>query len=177
MSTQRITLPIYNLGCGGGGSLKIEGALTKTPGVAQAYVNPATEMAYVVYDPVLANPQHLAAVIEHMGYGPPPIPTRSAVGVPQPDSPSRAGRRWGVRGVATLVGLALAAIYTLCVVVDLLLPGQFQIYRLWEQVLIGVTWSAPWTLLLGLVEVFLYGAIGAWAFAALYQRLRGRVSR
>jgi cation transport ATPase len=173
MSTQRITLPIYNLGCGGGGSLTIEGALVKTAGVAQAYVNPATEMAYVVYDPVLANPQHLAAVIERMGYGPPRVPTRSVVGVPEPDSPSRAGRRWDIPRLAILAGLALAAIYALCVVIDLLLPGQFQIYRLWEQVLIGVTWAAPSTLLLGLVEVFLYGAIGVWAFAALYQRLGG----
>ena len=57
MKNERVTLPIYNLGCGGGGSLTIERALTKAPGVTQAYVNPATEMAYVVYNPALAQPE------------------------------------------------------------------------------------------------------------------------
>jgi cation transport ATPase len=174
MTTQRITLPIYNLGCGGGGSLAIERALTKTPGVAQAYVNPATEMAYVVYDPALANPEQFAAVIERMGYGPPRVATHRAVGTPPPDRASRARRRWDVRGLAIVAGLGLAAIYALCIVVDLLLPDQFQIYRLWERVLLGVSWAVPWTLLLGLVEAFLYGAIGAWAFARLYRALPGR---
>jgi cation transport ATPase len=174
MTTQRITLPIYNLGCGGGGSLTIERALTKAPGVAQAYVNPATEMAYVVYDPALANPEQFAAVIDRMGFGPPPVATHRSVGAPQPDSASRARRRWDVPGLAILAGFGLAAIYALCVVVDLLLPNQFQLYRLWERLLLGVTWAAPWTLLLGLVEAFLYGAIGAWAFARLYRALPGR---
>jgi cation transport ATPase len=174
MTTQRITLPIYNLGCGGGGSLTIERALTKAPGVTQAYVNPATEMAYIVYDPVLVNSDRFADVINCMGYGPPPVAAHRAIGAPQPDSASRARRRWDVRRLATLAGLGLAAIYALCVVVDLLLPNQFQLYRLWERLLLGVTWAVPWTLLLGLVEAFLYGAIGAWAFARLYRALSGR---
>jgi len=174
MPTQRITLPIYNLGCGGGGSLTIERALTKAPGVAQAYVNPATEMAYVVYDPTLANPAQFDAVIDRLGYGPPPVAIHGAVSAPQPDIALRRRRQWHVRHLATLAGLGLAAIYALCIVVDLLLPEQFQIYRLWERVFLGVTWAVPWTLLLGLVEAFLYGAIGAWAFAVLYRALPGR---
>jgi cation transport ATPase len=174
MTTQRITLPIYNLGCGGGGSLAIERALTKAPGVAQAYVNPATEMAYVVYDRALANPEQFAAVIDRMGYGPPPVAIHGAVSAPQADMAPRRRRQWHVRHLATLAGLGLAAIYALCVVVDLLLPDQFQIFRLWERVLLGVTWAVPWTLLLGLVETFLYGVIGAWAFARLYRTLPGR---
>jgi cation transport ATPase len=171
MTIQRITLPIYNLGCGGGGSLTIERALTKAPGVTQVYVNPATEMAYIVYDPALANPEQFAAVIDGMGFGPPPVAPHRAVGASQPDSASRVSRPWDVRGLATLAGLGLAAIYALCIIVDLLLPNQFQLYRLWERLLLGVTWAAPWTLLLGLVEAFLYGAIGAWAFARLYRAL------
>ena len=173
MTTQRITLPIYNLGCGGGGSLTIERALTKAPGVTQVYVNPATEMAYIVYDPTLANPQQFAAVIDRMGYGP-RVAAHRAVSAPQPDSASRGRRRWDVRGLATVAGLALAAIYALCVGAYVLFPNQFQIYRLWERVLLGVSWAVPWTLVLGLVEAFLYGAIGAWAFAALYRALPGR---
>ena len=73
MTTQRITLPIYNLGCGGGGTLSIERALAKAPGVAYAYVNPLTEMAYVEFDPALANPQQLVAMIDQLGYGAPRI--------------------------------------------------------------------------------------------------------
>jgi hypothetical protein len=80
MPTHRITLPIYNLGCGGGGSLTIERALSKALGVTQAYVNPATEMAYIMYDPALANPEQFAAVIDRMGFGPPPSATISFSG-------------------------------------------------------------------------------------------------
>jgi cation transport ATPase len=174
MTIQRITLPIYNLGCGGGGSLTVERALAKAPGVTQAYVNPATEMAYVVYDPALANPEQFAAVIDRMGYGPPRVATYHAASPPEPDSASSGRRRWDVWGLATLAGLGLAAIYTLCIVVDLLFPNQFQNYRLWERVLLGVTWAAPWTLALGLVETFLYGMIGAWAFTRLSRALPGR---
>ena len=171
MTTQRITLPIYNLGCGGGGSLTIERALTKAPGVTQAYVNPATEMAYVVYDPALARPDQLAAVIDRMGYGPPRVAIHGAVSAPQPDIASRGRRQWHVRRLAIAAGLWLAALYTFGIVADLLFPSQVQTYRLWEQVLIGVAWAVPWTLLLGLVEAFLYGAIGAWAFTRLYRAL------
>jgi cation transport ATPase len=171
MTTQRITLPIYNLGCGGGGSLMIERALTKTPGVMQAYVNPATEMAYVVYDPTLAKEEQFAAVIERIGYGPPPVATYRAVSVPQLHSASRGRRRSNVRGLATAAGLALAAIYALSVMVEVLFPNQLKIYHLWERILLGVSWAMPWTLLLGLVEAFLYGAIVAWAFAVLYRAL------
>ena len=67
---QHITLPIYNLSCGGGGSLTIERVLVRTPGVVEVYVNPATEMAYIRYDPQQSNPEQLTAVIKHAGFGP-----------------------------------------------------------------------------------------------------------
>lgn len=66
--TQRFTLPIYDLSCGGGGSLLIERALAHTPGVVYAYVNPATEMAYVEYDPALSDPGRLVKVVERAGF-------------------------------------------------------------------------------------------------------------
>ena len=67
--TQHITLPIYNLSCGGGGSLTVERILMHTPGVIQVYVNPATEMAYITNDPNQATPDLLADVIDRAGFG------------------------------------------------------------------------------------------------------------
>jgi Cu+-exporting ATPase len=71
MRTVRITLPIYNLSCGGGGSLTIERILAKSQGVVYAYVNPATEMAYLEYDPALTDREQLTAIIERAGFGSP----------------------------------------------------------------------------------------------------------
>jgi len=68
MKTQRITLPIYNLSCGGGGALTVERALARTTGVIHAYVNPATEMAYVEYDPTQIDPEFLVAAVERAGF-------------------------------------------------------------------------------------------------------------
>lgn len=68
MKTQRITLPIYDLNCGGGGVLIIERALARTPGVVYAYANSATEMAYIEYDPALMDADRLARVVEQVGF-------------------------------------------------------------------------------------------------------------
>ena len=56
MQKERVTLEIYGLGCGGGGALAVERALIRIHGVAHAYANPATETAYVQYDPALVQP-------------------------------------------------------------------------------------------------------------------------
>ncbi|MEO7910397.1 MAG: heavy metal-associated domain-containing protein [Roseiflexaceae bacterium] len=105
MKNERVTLPIYNLGCDGGGSLTIERALTKAPGVTQAYVNPATEMAYVVYNPALAQPDELAAAIARAGFGPPISATRGENAAPPP-----AQLALDARHLALAAGIWLAAL-------------------------------------------------------------------
>ncbi len=68
MKSQRITLPIDDLSCGGGGALIVERALARTAGVVYVYVNPATEMAYVEYDPAQVDADRLTKVVEHAGF-------------------------------------------------------------------------------------------------------------
>lgn len=64
----RISLPIFGLTCGGGGATTVERVLLRAPGVSFAYVNPATEMAYVEYDPEQTEPRKLQRAIESAGY-------------------------------------------------------------------------------------------------------------
>jgi copper chaperone CopZ len=64
---RRVTLPIYGLGCGGGGALTAERALARVAGVERTYVNPLTEMAYVEYDPTITRPVQLVAAVEDVG--------------------------------------------------------------------------------------------------------------
>ena len=70
MNTLRaLRIPVYGLGCGGGGAATIERQLARLPGVLRAYVNPATEIAYVDYDPTTTAPLQPARAIEQTGYG------------------------------------------------------------------------------------------------------------
>src|SRR5262245_46499027 len=100
MQRERITLPISNLGCGG--ALAVEQALTQVSGVAQAYVNPLTEMAYIVYDPALANAEQLRDVIERMGYG---APLSEARQKRQPTSAAPVATRRQVHHLAIRAGM------------------------------------------------------------------------
>lgn len=65
---RRVTIPIGGLGCLGSGALIVERALAQAPGVIRAYVNPATEMAYVTYDDRLVDRDRLITVIEEAGF-------------------------------------------------------------------------------------------------------------
>jgi Cu+-exporting ATPase len=65
-----LRIPIYDLGCGGAGATTIERELAATDGVSRVYVNPATETAYVDYDPALTDPSSLAQAIEKAGHRP-----------------------------------------------------------------------------------------------------------
>lgn len=71
MDTPRgLRIPIDGLGCGGARSRTIERELAATDGVLRAYVNPATETAYVDYDPIETDPWTLARAVERAGYRP-----------------------------------------------------------------------------------------------------------
>ena len=63
-----LRIPVYDLGCGGAGASTIERKLAATDGVVRVYVNPATEIAYVDYDPAETDARTLARVIERVGY-------------------------------------------------------------------------------------------------------------
>ncbi|MFZ5854827.1 MAG: cation transporter [Chloroflexota bacterium] len=67
---RHVHIPIFGLGCGGGGAREVERQLARTRGVRSVYVNPATETAYVGYDPSLVDLRQLAAVIDDAGYRP-----------------------------------------------------------------------------------------------------------
>lgn len=65
---RHVIVEITGLSCGGGGALAVERALARTPGVAQVYVNPLTEMAYVDYDPAQTGLDKLVAAVERAGF-------------------------------------------------------------------------------------------------------------
>jgi cation transport ATPase len=68
MTTQRITMPIYDLGCGGSEALLIERAVARTPGVLSAYVNSALEMAYITFDPDRCTADQVSAAVAACGF-------------------------------------------------------------------------------------------------------------
>ncbi len=168
MNAQRITLPIYNLGCASETRL-VERILRAVPGVLHVYVNPATEMAYVEYNPAQSDSAQLFAALEREGYGQPARRPSSGVVSTRMAQQNIDARRFALAG-----GIWLAALYTLCILGDLLFPEFVQMARLWELILIGVDWTNPLTLPLGFVETFLYGGVGAWSLAALYNALPQR---
>ena len=65
---QGLRIRVYGLGCGGAGATTIERELAATYGVLRVYVNSATEMANIDYDPAETDAWVLARVIERTGY-------------------------------------------------------------------------------------------------------------
>lgn len=66
---ERVTLTISDLGYEGGGALTVERAIARLKGVVRAYVNPATETAYIAYDPSLVCQSDLVKAVERAGFG------------------------------------------------------------------------------------------------------------
>jgi copper chaperone CopZ len=68
MALQHVAIALEGLSCGGGGVLMIERELKKVPGVEHVYANPATEMAYLEYDPKRATSAQLIKAVERAGF-------------------------------------------------------------------------------------------------------------
>lgn len=79
------------------------------------------------------------------------------------------GDRLSVRAASLGLGFSLAIGYALCVLFDLVFPG-YAMYRAWAILLPGFKWINFESFLIGLVETFLYGALFAALFVAIYNR-------
>ena len=66
--TRNLQIHVYDLGCGGAGAQTVERELAASAGVVRAYVNPATETAYVDYEPGETDPWTLVRAVERAGY-------------------------------------------------------------------------------------------------------------
>lgn len=68
MSSRKAAFPILGLACGAGGALLVEKVIKGLPGVLSVYVNPATEKAYVEYEPETLTQERIAETIKKAGY-------------------------------------------------------------------------------------------------------------
>lgn len=104
-----------------------------------------------------------------------PDASLSSVNAPQIGTvlPVQATPRLPVFALGTSLGLFLAITFTLCVLFDLLFPGQ-AMYQSWLQFLPGFTWLSWPSFLLGLVESFAYGWYVALIFGPLYNFFAAR---
>ena len=66
MKTERVTLPIRDLGCPGSGA-SIERAIRRVHGVLSVCVNPVTDSAYIEYDPEQVTLEQVVRAVEGVG--------------------------------------------------------------------------------------------------------------
>ena len=69
MSSRRVDISVTGLLCAGGAALSLERSLKRRGGVVDAYVNPATSIAYVSYDDQKVSATELAAIVREHGFG------------------------------------------------------------------------------------------------------------
>jgi copper chaperone CopZ len=65
---KRLTLSVIGLSLGGCGALALERQMRRLSGILEVYVNPATENAYVDYDPERVTSAAIAAKVRELGY-------------------------------------------------------------------------------------------------------------
>jgi copper chaperone CopZ len=64
----RLTMAVHGLGRDGRGAVAVEWALGSVPGVLQAFVSPATEMAYVRFRTKSTNVDRLVRAVRDAGF-------------------------------------------------------------------------------------------------------------
>lgn len=70
MTTRHVSIPVFGFACGGGGALTVERVLARLPGAVSVYVNPATELAEVDFDPDQVTVEELCKGIRRCGFRP-----------------------------------------------------------------------------------------------------------
>lgn len=83
-------------------------------------------------------------------------------------------KRLTIRGTALAVGLFFDITFLLCVFWGLVVPRAWEtMAKIWEAVLPGFTWLSPGSIVLGLVELSLYGVYVALVFVPLFNYFEG----
>lgn len=68
LARERLTIAIDDLACAGGDAQAAERTIAHVAGVLEVYVNPATENAYVDYDPAQVTPETLREKVREFGF-------------------------------------------------------------------------------------------------------------
>ena len=83
-------------------------------------------------------------------------------------------KRLTIRGTAVALGLFFDVTFLLCLVWALVVPSRLEtMAKFWEAVLPGFAWLTPGSVVLGLVELFLYGIYTAVVFVPLFNFFEG----
>jgi hypothetical protein len=83
-------------------------------------------------------------------------------------------RRLTVGGTAVALGLFFDVTFLLCILWALVMPSRLGVMaKLWEAILPGFEWLTPGDMILGLVELFLYGIYVALVFVPLFNYFEG----
>jgi hypothetical protein len=83
-------------------------------------------------------------------------------------------KRLTIRGTAVALGLFFDVTFLLCLVWALVVPSRLEtMAKFWEAVLPGFAWLTPGSVVLGLVELFLYGIYTAVVFVPLFNYFEG----
>jgi 2TM family of unknown function (DUF5676) len=79
-----------------------------------------------------------------------------------------------IRGTAVALGLFFDVTFLLCILSALVMPSRLGVMaKIWEAILPGFTWLTPGGMLLGLIELFLYGIYVALVFVPLFNYFEG----
>ena len=83
-------------------------------------------------------------------------------------------KRLTIRGTAMALGLFFDVTFLLCILWAVVMPSRFEtMAKLWEAILPGFTLLTPAGMVLGLVELFLYGVYVALVFVPLFNYFEG----